>query len=539
MSSTFSGLEIAKRAMAAQQSALYTVGNNVANANTEGYTRQRVNLTPTDEYPTVARNRPQMAGQIGTGVEAGSVQRVREKFLDVQYRDNNNTLGYWNARSDSLSQLEDVMNDTSDSGLSNTLEDFWESIQDLSTNPEDVSARSVVIERGETVADTFHYLSQSLSTIKSNLGSEISVSVNDINSILKRIGDLNKQISQQEVNGYLPNDLYDQRDNLVDQLSSYLNIKVSTQSSGGQSPAMADGIYNITLENGDGQEISLVQGSSYSTLQVQNGVDSDGDGVLDAPPADGEMTGIVVGDTTLSFADANGNVTFAQGKLRGSIESYGYQYTNSAGNTVATGIYPDALDQLDQLAYTFGTVFNAVHEKGTDLDGNTGNDFFTFDGLTDYHGAANALKVDPNMTYSKVAASTNGDSGDGTNAINLGNIEDFELSSSSISLQGFTDQLDLSSLNLPISTGTIASNYEGMIGKIGVDAQEANNLQSNSENLLNSVDSNRQSVSAVSLDEELTNMIKYQQAYNAAARSITVCDEMLDKIINSMGTVGR
>jgi len=78
-----------------------------------------------------------------------------------------------------------------------------------------------------------------------------------------------------------------------------------------------------------------------------------------------------------------------------------------------------------------------------------------------------------------------------------------------------------------------------MIGKIGVDAQEANNLQSNSENLLNSVDSNRQSVSAVSLDEELTNMIKYQQAYNAAARSITVCDEMLDKIINSMGTVGR
>ncbi|MGG3693184.1 flagellar hook-associated protein FlgK [Heyndrickxia ginsengihumi] len=539
MSSTFSGLEIAKRAMAAQQSALYTVGNNVANANTEGYTRQRVNLTPTDEYPTVARNRPQMAGQIGTGVEAGSVQRVREKFLDVQYRDNNNTLGYWNARSDSLSQMEDVMNDTSDSGLSNTLEDFWESIQDLSTNPEDVSARSVVIERGETVADTFHYLSQSLSTIKSNLGSEISVSVNDINSILKRVGDLNNQISQQEVNGYLPNDLYDQRDNLVDQLSSYLNIKVSTQSSGGQSPAMADGIYNITLENGDGQEISLVQGSSYSTLQVQNGVDSDGDGVLDAPPADGEMTGIVVGDTTLSFADANGNVTFAQGKLRGSIESYGYQYTNSAGNTVATGIYPDALDQLDQLAYTFGTVFNAVHEKGTDLDGNTGNDFFTFDGLTDYHGAANALKVDPNMTYSKVAASANGDSGDGTNAINLGNIEDFELSSSSISLQGFTDQLDLSTLNLPISTGTIASNYEGMIGKIGVDAQEANNLQSNSESLLNSVDSNRQSVSAVSLDEELTNMIKYQQAYNAAARSITVCDDMLDKIINSMGTVGR
>lgn len=540
MSSTFSGLEIAKRAMAAQQSALYVTGNNVANASTPGYTRQRVNLTPTDEYPTVARNRPQMAGQIGTGVEADSIQRVREQFLDVQYRDNNTKLGYWTGRADSLSQMEDIMNETSDSGLSTSLEAFWESLQDLSTNPEDISARAVVVEKGNTLTDTFHYLSQSLTDVKENIGSQIGVSVSDINSILKSIGDLNKQISAQETNGYLPNELYDQRDNLVDQLSSYLNIKVDRQSSGGQSLGIAEGMYNISLVNGDGQEISLVQGNSYvATVQLENGTDTDGDGVLESPPATGQVTGITIGNTTLPITDANGNETFAQGKLLGSIESYGYQYTDSTGKTVETGVFPNILDQLDQIAYSFGTVFNAIHRQGVGLNGETGNDFFTFAGLTDYHGAANAIEVDPNLTYSEVAASTNGDAGDGMNAINLSNIEGLDMASSSISLEGFSNPLNITSLNLPIKTGTIASNYAGMIGKIGVDAQEANNLQSNSQTLVNSVDSNRQSVSSVSLDEELTNMIKYQQAYNAAARNITVVDEMLDKMINSMGTVGR
>ncbi|GER68387.1 flagellar hook-associated protein 1 [Weizmannia acidilactici] len=538
--STFFGLETAKRALAAQQNALYTVGQNVANANTEGYTRQRVNLTATDPYPAASMNRPAIAGQIGTGVEAGEIQRIRDKYLDVQYRENNSKLGYWTAKSDALSKMESVMDETdSDSSLSNTMEAFWESLQDLSTNPEDVSARSVVLERGKTLTDTFHYLSETLSQDKKDVGSEISVSVNDINSILEQISDLNKQIAALEPNGYLPNDLYDKRDILVDKLSSYLNITVETEKSGGNAKANADGIYNIKMTAADGTSVYLVQGSSYNSVEVQNGVDSDGDNIIDSPPASGEMVGITVGGIQFAVSDANGNVTFPQGKLLGLIESYGYQYTDANGNTVEAGTYPEMLDSLDKLAYTFGTVFNAVHEKGTDLEGNAGTAFFTFGSLTDYKGAADAISVNSSLTYSKIAASANGDPGDGSNAINLASVEDFDLSSNAVSLEGFSSMLNIASLGLPFTTGTINSNYEGIIGKLGVDAERANNLEANSSSLLESVETNRQSVSSVSLDEELTNMIKYQQAYNAAARMITMNDELLDKIINGMGVVGR
>ncbi|GER68774.1 flagellar hook-associated protein 1 [Weizmannia acidilactici] len=538
--STFFGLETAKRALAAQQNALYTVGQNVANANTEGYTRQRVNLTATDPYPAASMNRPAIAGQIGTGVEAGEIQRIRDKYLDVQYRENNSKLGYWTAKSDALSKMESVMDETdSDSSLSNTMEAFWESLQDLSTNPEDVSARSVVLERGKTLTDTLHYLSETLSQDKKDVGSEISVSVNDINSILEQISDLNKQIAALEPNGYLPNDLYDKRDILVDKLSSYLNITVETEKSGGNAKANADGIYNIKMMAADGTSVYLVQGSSYNSVEVQNGVDSDGDNIIDSPPASGEMVGITVGGIQFAVSDANGNVTFPQGKLLGLIESYGYQYTDANGNTVEAGTYPEMLDSLDKLAYTFGTVFNAVHEKGTDLEGNAGTAFFTFGSLTDYKGAADAISVNSSLTYSKIAASANGDPGDGSNAINLASVEDFDLSSNAVSLEGFSSMLNIASLGLPFTTGTINSNYEGIIGKLGVDAERANNLEANSSSLLESVETNRQSVSSVSLDEELTNMIKYQQAYNAAARMITMNDELLDKIISGMGVVGR
>ncbi|WP_018665149.1 flagellar hook-associated protein FlgK [Heyndrickxia acidiproducens] len=538
--STFFGLETSKRALTAQQNALYTVGQNVANANTEGYTRQRANLTPTDPYPAASMNRPQIAGQIGTGVEASSVERVRDRYLDRQYRENNSSVGYWGAKADALGKIEGVMDETSsDSSLSKTMEAFWESLQDLSTNPEDVSARSVVLERGETLSDTFHYLSKTLEQDQSDTGSEIGVSVNDINSILQQISDLNQQIGALEPNGYLPNDLYDKRDNLADKLSSYLDITVETDKSGGNAKDIADGIYNIALKSADGKTSSyLVRGGTYNAVQVQNGTDSNGDKILDAVPENGQMTGITVAGTAFSVSDPNGNVIFPQGKLRGLIESYGYQYQDDTNTTVVAGNYPDILDSLDKMAFTFGTIFNTVQNQGIDLSGAAGTDFFDFGGLTSYRGAAAAISVNSQMTYNKIAASANGDSGDGTNAINLANIEGFDLSSSSIALEGGRT-VDIAALKLPFTSGTILSNYAGIIGKLGVDAEQADNLETNSKSLLESVETNRQSVSAVSLDEELTNMIKYQQAYNAAARMITMNDEMLDKIINSMGIAGR
>ncbi|OQM46906.1 flagellar hook-associated protein FlgK [Anoxybacillus sp. UARK-01] len=534
MGSTFQGLEIAKRGMSTQQMALYVTGNNIANANTPGYSRQRVNFTETEPYPPASMNRPQIPGQMGTGVEAGSIQRVREGFLDMQYRNENNKLGYWEARADATAKMQDIMNEPSDNGLSKTMDEFWQSLQDLSTNPENEGARSVVRQRGLAVVETFHYLYDSLSQIQQDFGSQIGVTITQINSLTKQISDINKQISEIEPHGYLPNDLYDQRDRLVDELSKLVNVQVEKVANGGNSLKIAEGTYNIYLTDssgspildGSGNKIYLVQGSTTHTLSLPGGQDLDGDGVSETP--NGPVAQFQVGSASISAT------AFSSGKLLGLVESFGYE--DSSGDT--KGIYPEMIAHLNDLAYTFGTIFNEVHKKGYGLDGTTtGVEFFS--GLTSTDAAKQITLSSDIDNLSNIAASMDKTSGNGSNAINLANVGKMLLSSSSISLVGTTDTLDLAGLSLPLKSGTIKSNYEGWIGKLGVDGQQAERMKNNSDTLLQSVEGNRQSVSSVSLDEEMTNMIKFQHAYNAAARQITAIDEMLDKIINGMGIVGR
>ncbi|KKB35981.1 flagellar hook-associated protein FlgK [Bacillus thermotolerans] len=524
MRSTFHGLETAKRAMFAQQTAISTTGHNIANANTPGYTRQRVNFQQTEPYPGLSMNRPQIPGQMGTGVEAGSIERVRESFLDVQFRGENNKLGYWQARSESLEKMENILNEPSDSGLAAVMGQFWQSLQDLSVNPENEGARSVVMQRGQAVVDTFHYMHDSLSAIKADIGSQVEVGVKEINSILEQISGLNQQISEIEPNGYLPNDLYDERDRLVDQLSQHLNISVTRESTGGNRVPSAEGTYTITMNTANGP-VELVKGEQVNNIGIAGGTDTDGDGLGDQ--VNGPLAGFTVAGQTIDVP------SFSQGKLKAQAEAYGY-----GANGSESGSYPDMLDQLDQLAYTFGTLFNAVHGHdyemtGTPAEGKT--HFFELGAGTSYKGAASAIEVNATLDPKDIATSFGG-TGDGRNAINLANVTSMILSESSVQLEGGT-QLNIS--GLPIQNGTINSFYEGMIGSLGVDAQQAARMTKNSEVLTQTVETNRQSVSAVSLDEEMTNLIKFQHAYNAAARNITIVDEMLDRVINNMGVVGR
>ncbi|RKJ48730.1 flagellar hook-associated protein FlgK, partial [Butyricicoccus sp. 1XD8-22] len=241
MRSTFMGLEASKRGLFTQQSALYTTGHNISNANTDGYSRQRVNMKPTLGYPGVGLNSPKTAGFIGTGVEADSVQRIRDQFIDRQFRQETNKLGYYESRAKAISQMEDIMSEPSEYGLNEAFNLFWGSLQDVSSNPEDIASRKVAIQRAEHLADTFNYIDTQLQQIQGNLGNEIDVSTTQVNSILKQIGEINQQIIAIEPNGYMPNDLYDARDLLVDELSQYLPVKVDTVESGGNALDIAEG----------------------------------------------------------------------------------------------------------------------------------------------------------------------------------------------------------------------------------------------------------------------------------------------------------
>ncbi|MCF6138757.1 flagellar hook-associated protein FlgK [Pseudalkalibacillus berkeleyi] len=516
MSSTFHGLETSLRGLRTHQSALNTTGHNISNASTPGYSRQRVNFSQTEPYPAAARNRPQVPGQMGTGVEAGTVQRVRESFLDLQFRGENTKSGYWASRSDALQKMEEVMNEPSDHGLAKTMDRFWQSLQDLAVNPEDSGARSVVRQRGIALAETFNYLSSSLNSIRDDFKTQIDVTAKEINSIAEQINDINKQIGEIEPHGYLTNDLYDKRDALVDRLSELANVKVTAVGSGGQSLDIAEGKYTIELMDASGNSIgTLVDGANLTgnTLEI---LDSDSNGLMDS------FALTPFGSNTQGPATPIENFT-SKGKLLGLIESYGKEDTG--GNV--SGIYPEMLSKVDEMAYQFATEFNNVHESGYGLSStspntNTGKKFF--DELTSTQGAASQIKLHSDVTgangLNNIAASTDGNAGDGSNALALGEVKDetFTFSSGDSTLQSF---------------------YEGIIGEMAVDAQQANRLMDNSNTLKQSVEERRQSVSGVSLDEEMTKMMQFQHAYNAAARNITSIDEMLDRIINGMGRVGR
>ncbi|MCI2253005.1 flagellar hook-associated protein FlgK [Domibacillus sp. PGB-M46] len=551
MPSTFMGLETAKRGMFTQQSALYTTGHNISNANTPGYSRQRVNFQTTTPYPGVGLNRPEIPGQMGTGVETGSVERVRDGFLDVQYRTENNKLGYWSARSDALIKVEDVLNEPTDEGLAAVMSEMWQSLQDLSTTPENEGARGVVLERIQAVTDTFNYLSDSLNSVKKDFGNQLSVTAQAANSVIQQLFDVNREIAKIEPNGYLPNDLYDRRDALVDELSQYMNIKISTVPSGGNASKIAEGIYEVKLINADGTEGEpLLTKDTFKQLSfTQTGAvttDLSTEYVSDIDLVEFNRDGETGQRITLDIADA-GAVVFPQGELRGLIEAFGYKENGADPNEAVKGIYSTRLDSLDKLAYSLAKMFNGIHEQGTDLDTATSpvNEVFDLDDSmseTNYAGAASIIQLNSSFTMKDLAVSMNGDAGDGQNALNLANVGSMLLNASPVTLLG--TKADGSTVSyslpaLPIKSGSLNTFYESVIGRLGVDSQQAQRMESNVSVLRESVETNRASVSSVSLDEEMTNLIKFQQAYNGAARMITIVDEMLDKVINGMGTGGR
>ncbi|REJ10198.1 flagellar hook-associated protein FlgK [Halobacillus trueperi] len=518
MGSTFHGLEVAKRGLFTQQSALYTTGHNIANANTEGYTRQRVNFEQTGPYPPASRNRPEIPGQVGSGVQASSIERVRVEYLDYQYRGESSKSGYYDTRSAALGRLEAVMNEPSDDGLARTMDRFWESLQDLSVNPEDSGARSVVRQRGEAVAETFNYLSNTLQAQQKDIKRETGVTVKEINSLANQVNRINQQIAEVEPHGMVPNDLYDERDRLLDQLSQHVNIDVKYEDAPSSADPLAMGKASVSIVDADGKplvpEAILVDGAANTVNEMS--VQYQGDGSL--------ASGIQLGD-----ADPYSVEDFSsQGKLKGLIESGGYVQDGEA-----KGTYQQMLSDLDLMATGFARSFNEVHKQGESLNTISGDstevpNFFDI-GVANpaagevVEGLAGTLKISDEIRADgdNIAAASLKQAGNGENALALSEVQN------NANGDYFGEETSMNSF------------YESMIGTMAVETQEAERMSRNAGTLKASVNEQRQSVSSVSLDEEMSNMIKFQHAYNAAARNITVVDEMLDKIINQMGRVGR
>lgn len=523
MRSTFMGLETARRGMFTQQSALYTTGHNISNSNTPGYSRQRINFVQTEPYPSIGMNSPYLPGQMGTGVEAGSVQRIRESFLDLQYRGENNKMGYYGSLSESLTKMEEIMNEPSKEGLQNTLSEFWKSLQGLANHTENSGTRDVVASSGIMVADALNYYYNSLSRVQTDLGQQIGVKEKEINTTLSAIEELNRQIAAVEPHGYLPNDLYDQRDLLIDQLSKMVSIKVTNviPDNYGNPKKMAEGLVNIEIVKEDGTSYGPPSVNLIS-VDGKTGTVSKNELTVDYDSTSKMVNSVTINGKPPTPSTQLTDFSFS-GELIGLIKSYGYK-----DSTGTKGYYPDMLANLNKMTKAFADEFNEIHQEGYALGETKLNKkdrkFFEFEETN----PAQSIKVRSEIMNNPdliAAGDGNGDSANNKNAQRLAYIKTKPFSEYKNPPAGLTGNLD--------------TYYAGIIGKLGVDSRSAQKNLKSSQVLLDSVEFNRQSVSGVDIDEELTNMIKFQHAYNASARNITVIDEMLDKIINGMGTVGR
>ena len=349
MTSPFFGLDIATRALRAQQTLVDITNQNVANANTPGYSRQSGEMRATLAYPIPVFNSSGIPGQLGTGVEVSATTRARDTFLDYQVRSQLSSQGNADAQRDALKQVEAVVNEPSTNGLSSTLDKYWKAWQEVANSPSDVSVRASLIEQGKAVADNFQSQVQKFQQQQRDLDQQVGLTVTDINNYAKQIAGLNVQISQVETTGMHANDLRDQRDQLMDSLSKLVKV-TSVEASNGEISVYVGNRALVDRDKTNNLQAVVPSGQPFSQVQW-----------LDGSPT-----------------------SFQDGKLAGIV--------NSRDQIVAQRI-----SDLDTLAHRLVEAVNSVHASGVGTDGIGGRNFFSANtnGSTQPGAWAGSITVDP------------------------------------------------------------------------------------------------------------------------------------------------
>jgi len=488
MRATFSGIEIARRALQAQQASLDTVGQNIANANTPGYSRQVAVHRASQPYAMPQFTHNPVNGMMGTGVEIAKMSRMRDEFVEMRLRQELYNKNYWEMISDGLEQVELIFNEPGDNGIHRALEHFWDAWQELSINPQSEAVRSVVLERGKVVASAISHVRYQLGKLRDNYNGLVSIKVDEINNYAERIAALNRDIVKVNAQGYQPNDLLDQRDQLLKELSEIVNIEVVVDQYGAASVSISGA--------------TLVQRTEVFKLAVRP-VDPDS---MPSPPYD---------QVEVVWEGSNVKAEIRGGELGGILQfrdTYIQEY----------------IQDLNQWTADLMNTVNEIHRRGYDLEGETGQPFFILANGSDgviQAGDDPSLHIEVAVrTPSAIAASSQVD-GDGNVVVGNGEIA-LELA-----------QLRHTKINN--TENTIGSLFNAIISKIGVDAMESISMVENGEALINHLENMREAVSGVNLDEEMADMIRYQHAYSAAARMMTALDEILAIIVNRLGLFCR
>ncbi|MDD2573919.1 MAG: flagellar hook-associated protein FlgK [Bacillota bacterium] len=510
--SSFTGLNIVIKGLYAQQRALDVTGHNIANVNTEGYSRQRAVMETARPMQVLGGK-----GMLGRGVDVQQIERIRNSFLDVKFWGENTVLGEWSSKSQLLGDIEMVFNEPSDAGLNTVIDRFFSALQDLSNGEKasDLTVRETVRQTAIAFTNSLNNMAAQFEKIQTDANFAIETKVKEINSYAQQISELNRQIMKYELDGSNANDLRDRRNLLVDKLSGIADVRTFEDS---------DGRFRLSI----GGRL-LVNHVSYNQLAL---VERDNIQVpVKNPDVDADGLYEVMWDDGMGFEPKGG-------ELKGLLD-----IRDSIGSPGTYKGVPFYMERLNYFAAEFARAINDIHTAAYDLvdDGyeEPGGDkvyFFTNDITMDSYSDGPPRTQNPivgqitakNITISKeifedlnriaVAASYNTVPGD---------------ASKGLEMAGLRHQ------NVFPTYGTPEDFTKSIIAALGVDRQEAIRMSDNQTILVNQTDTLRMSTSGVSIDEEMANMVKFQHSYNAAARLITAMDEMIDTLVNRMGLVGR
>jgi flagellar hook-associated protein 1 len=579
VSSPFFGLDIGASALRSAQQLLDTASHNVANANTPGYSRQRVSLVAAPPYTYPAFNRTGLPGQIGAGVNVTAITRVRDNFLDLQVQAQAGLQGEWDTRQQELAKIEAIFPEPSDSGLGDSVSKYWNAWQDVAADPTSTATRSALVEQSASLATDINRDSTQLKMIATGIDSEVTDKVQSINDLATQIASLNGQIQRVLVTGDQPNDLMDQRNQLLQQLSAIVPATVVTRTDGTMSVLvggtdLVSGIYarQVKVEmdsNGhaqpvwpDGSSMSLPTGALKSLLTVR---DSDLAGYQD------QLNSLAKGiaDATNAIQQRGTDATGAAGQ-----PLFTYHPGNEAG-TLAVNQAVAADPRLIAAGASSGTPGDgsvagliadlrnatsyAAGIAGTDVVG--GSDLTT-NGTAHLMTIAAGKATAQTWTFSGSGNTLTLTGADGTNqtitvpdmAAGSTSVLNFDQLGISLTISAPTNTKAGADLVTDLTTGghntlvtaslytppqTTSDFYGGLVGKIGTASSQAIEMSKNQQLVVDQLNQRVEQTSGVSLDEEATDMIRFQHAYQAAARVITTMDEMLNTLINNTGLVGR
>lgn len=569
MQSTFSGLNTMVNGIYTQRLGLNTVGHNISNSNTEGYSRQTAHAaaTPSSEVYTLAG-----ASQVGNGSTVTSVIRARDIYADRQYWKENSTDGYYNGKANNYAKIESIFNDSDNSGVQDAMEKFYQAWQDCSTTASSDTSRQNVINAGQNFAQSLQIAAKQTKEQIDSLYDDISLSVVKMNRLMGQVVELNKNIAGIEATGAHANDLRDQRDLIVDQLTSMTDITVYESANGmytlvSNGTTLVNGITKVDLEMSAPKNNTTYSLSDYDIMIKQTGtVYTPGNGELKAQfEAVAEDKGYIdqvanmaafmfttmndqhkagygidgSKDKPFGNADAKDNATtglnfygesdkiFEWDAQNGKLDVYNKKADGTKDNASKESLSGmqilEILTVNSELTATDGHKKLATRSGERDTDGKLLYQTAAGGTTTDVTQAKKDAKGNP------VPVDVNG-TGDGSNAVWVAALFNCERDKTSPEVNG-TDRL--------IGNGSLYSYYNTSMTTMGSAASNMNGRVKFQSGVMDQVENLRSSTNGVNWDEELSNMITFQQGYSACSRCLSAMDECLDKLINGTGTVGR